>query len=311
MDKPVNISHNNERLVYHYTTLETLFALIKGMKDNLYIFHASGLHYMNDFTEFAYGFKELRKLLPALENKIGITDDQIRISTKLDNADQYLQGRLNYEFVNTLIEGNMTPFTISTSSLGDSIPMWAMYGNAGRGVALGLDISNLYVRTKSNNSMTILDSTQYDWESPHAYKVMQQLSLGHPAIQYAKSIYTEYQKKVQNVNSEKELGELCLKALYNMSLFSAALIKHPAFKFENEWRILSLANSENKPCYKINSKGYLTSYLAVKIPMSVIRRIVIGPCCDKNYQYSMVKGLLQNNNLSGCKIVYSKVPYRG
>ena len=96
-----------------------------------------------------------------------------------------------------------------------------------------------------------------------------------------------------------------------MSLFSAALIKHPAFRFENEWRILSLANSGNKPCYKTNSKGHLTSYLEVKIPTSVFRRIVIGPCCDKNYQYSMVKGLLLKNGLSDCNIVHSKVPYRG
>ena len=214
MEKSVNISHNHGQLVYHYTTLETLTVLLRNIEDNYFVFHASGLHYMNDSSEFAYGFNEFRKILPALENRIGNIDDHIKISTKIDNADQYMQGRWNHEFVNTLIEGNMTPFTISTSSLGDSIPMWAMYGNAGRGVALGLDVSNLYVRTKSNSGMIIFDTTQYDWESPHAFKVMQNLSLGHPAIQYAMNVYTEYLKKIQNVNNEKELGELCLKALY-------------------------------------------------------------------------------------------------
>lgn len=311
MDKPVNIVHNHERLVYHYTSFETLVALLEDIRDQHLIFHASGMHYMNDSSEFAYGFKEFRKILPALENRIGRIDEQIKISSRVDKADQYLLGRWNHEFVNTLIEGNLTPFTISTSSLGDNIPMWAMYGNAGRGVALGLDVANFFIRTKSEDGMEILDSTPYDRQTPHAYKVMQNLSLDHPAMLNVLSIYKEYLEKAQYIKDEIELGKLCLKTLYHMSLFSAALIKHPAFKFENEWRIVGIANSGNKPCYKINSKGILSSYLEVKIPTSVLQKVIIGPCCEKDYQYAMIKGLLLKNGLSDCKVVYSKVPYRG
>lgn len=311
MDKPVNIVHNKERLVYHYTPLETLMVLLKNIKDHNLIFHASGMHYMNDSSEFAYGFKEFRRILPALENRIENIDDQIKISSRINKADQCLLGKWNHEFVNTLIEGNLTPFIISTSSLGDSIPMWAMYGNAGRGVALGLDVANFFIRTKSEDGMEILDSTPYDWQTPHAYKVMQNLSLDYPAILNVLSIYNDYLEKAQHIKDEIELGKLCLKTLYHMSSISAALIKHPAFKFENEWRILNFASDDNKPCYKTYSKGILTSYLEVKIPTSFLKRIVIGPCCEKDYQYAMIKGLLLKKGLPNCKVVHSKAPYRG
>lgn len=100
------------------------------------------------------------------------------------------------------------------------------------------------------------------------------------------------------------------KALFKMSVLTSSLIKHPAFRFENEWRILTFPNADKEICYKINSKGILIPYLAVDIPLSLLKKIVIGPCKHGLYQKKMLEHLLYDIGAKDCRVVYSKVPYR-
>ena len=45
--------------VYHYTSLETLFKLLDGIKDDNFIFYATRISAMNDTSELLFGFREL------------------------------------------------------------------------------------------------------------------------------------------------------------------------------------------------------------------------------------------------------------
>ena len=307
-----NIYHNKGQLVYHYTSMDVLKTLIAGIEDNHFVFHGSGLQYMNDSLEFLHGFCELRRVLPALEKELNGLDDDLKISTSIDVADKDLYVKWDKEFVETLLQGNMLPFVVSTSANGDNIPMWAMYGNHGHGVSIGLDISNYYVRTKDSGGKDVLDFTKYEINSPHAFKVVQNLSLRHPAVSfYSKMIYLEYINKAKQIKNDKELGDLKVKSLYEMSVLTSALVKHHAFRFENEWRILSLATKLDDIHFKVNSKGNFSPYMNVRIPTSALRKVIIGPCCEKTYQRNILMQLLAKHGIASCKIVNSKVPYRG
>ena len=125
----MNIVHNQGQLVYHYTSLSTFNKIIEGIDNGDLIFHASALHCMNDTSEFIYGFKEFRRILPAIEQCVGNIDDSLKLSKMIDSEDWYLHGKWSEDFVKILHEGNKAPFSVSTSAHKDSIPMWAMYGD--------------------------------------------------------------------------------------------------------------------------------------------------------------------------------------
>lgn len=286
-------------------------ALIENMdSDNLY-FHASGMNCMNDSSEFLYGFKEFRRMLPAMEKRIGDIEESLKLSTTIDTEDRCLKGKWNERFVDIHFEGNKTPFVVSTSANSNSIPMWAMYGDAGGGIALGFDISNYYVPIKTEEGKEVHDMTKCDFEGIHAMKVVHNLFLGHPAIIYSMGIYKKYIENAKNASDDSEIMKLKLKALYEMSVLTSALVKHPAFKFENEWRILSLRSSTNDVLYKMNSKNQLVSYLKLGIPPKALKKVVIGPCNDGIQQKRLIKQILTKNNICECKVTYSLIPYKG
>lgn len=305
-----NIAHNQGRLVYHYTSLKTFLALLDNIRDDSLVFHASGMHCMNDSTEFIYGLQEFCRILPALEKTMGDIDEDMKLSTFFDNLEQSIQSGWNKSFTDILLEDHITPFVISTSSDGDSVPMWAMYGDDGHGVALGIDVANCYMPVKLPDGMIVHDMTDGFLKKTHAFKIVQHLSLEHPSIQYSKIIYNKYLGKAKGITNEEELTRLKIRTLYHMSLLPACLVKHPAFQFEKEWRIVCEPTSFNNIQYKINSKGNLTPYIKVPIQRSFLRKVVLGPCCEKAFQKSMIKRLLSNHQLSNCKVVTSKVPYR-
>ena len=308
MGKMENIAHNQGRLVYHYTSLKTFLALIDNVKDDSLVFHASGMHCMNDSSEFQYGLQEFRRILPALEQQIGGIDENQILSKAFDKMEMMINTGWHKSLSDILLEDHVTPFIISTSFNGDSIPMWAMYGDGGHGVALGIDVANCYLPVKLSSEMQIIGMLEDNLKKMHAFKILQHLSLEHPSIYYAKTEYKKYLEKAKQITTEEGLTRLQIRTLFFMSLIPSCLVKHPAFKYENEWRLLCWHPSSNDILYKLNSQGEMTPYIEQPIPISTLRRIVIGPCCKNSFQKSMIERLL--SNYGNCKIVKSKVPYR-
>lgn len=100
--------------LYHYTSIETLYAVIKGIEAEndesirftLWATHAG---FLNDLTEGQL----LANTLKRLGAPVGLLNNLI--------------GMLGY------------PFVVSLSELDDDLNMWRCYANQGKGVAIGLD----------------------------------------------------------------------------------------------------------------------------------------------------------------------------
>ena len=100
--------------LYHYTSVETLYAIINGINTEVennihFTLRATHADFLNDLTE--------GKLLPNALRKLGI----------------------NEGVLSTLISIQGYPHVVSLSELGDDLNMWRCYADDGKGVALGLD----------------------------------------------------------------------------------------------------------------------------------------------------------------------------
>ena len=126
---------NEPSTLYHYTSLETLFAIINNINNddpnNVYFtLRATHASFLNDDTE--------GKLLPNVLHDLGVTDSTLLIL-------QSLQGY---------------PFVCSLSELDDNLNMWRCYANDGKGVAIGLN----YYELKSilNDKLTKIEYASHD-----------------------------------------------------------------------------------------------------------------------------------------------------
>ncbi len=304
--KAQNIVCNPGRLVYHYTSMEVLDKILSNTNKGYITFHASSMHHLNDSTEFYYGFKQLRKLLPAIEKQIGDIDDKYRLSVTIDNEEMEITGSWSENFVDILLEGGKTPFVISTSSVGDSVPMWEMYGDGGRGVAIGLDIAPCYYQKPSNGQLIYLNTTNFDPKGINVIKVCQNLSLKHYAVRAAIDRYKEYIEKMKEAPENIQI--LKLHALYQISGITAPLSKHPSFSFEKEWRLIVYPDISDV-CYKVNSKGEVYQYTEIHFPIEKIKKIVTGPKVNKE-NVDVLRLMVRHKDIIQCRVCPSKVPLR-
>lgn len=305
-----NVVHNNGCLVYHYTSLATFKKLLDGIDNGNFVFHASNVRSLNDTSEFIYGFKELRRLLPNIEDDIGIKENKRRISCVIQREENDILHNWNDLFTDILMEGNLTPFVVSMSASGDSIPMWSMYGDQGRGISIGFDVANIYTNKVSNNGQQLLDFTQYSLNGVHAIKIQQNLSRSHPAYMYSKMIYSKHLKDICSSLSDEDLVLSQMKALCKMAVITSAYFKHPGFMFENEWRIIGFAQGAKDVLYKINSNDNLVPYIKLRLPISSLRKVILGPCFKDTSQKNIIANMIRILGITSCKVVLSKMPLR-
>lgn len=100
--------------LFHYTTIETLYAIIKGINNDdenaiRFTLRATHAGFLNDLTE--------GQLLGNALRKLGVSEGLLDI---LNSIQGY-------------------PFVVSLSELEDDLNMWRCYSNQGKGIAIGLD----------------------------------------------------------------------------------------------------------------------------------------------------------------------------
>ena len=121
--------------LYHYTTIEALFAGILSDKRNSgeeICLWASNCEYMNDPDEIKTGIKFAEKFLTLL------LDDEVCIDEKSKT--------------NMLKD----TFILSLSECADELPMWHTYGNEGKGLNLELDLTDYLAHRKNHYLARIL-----------------------------------------------------------------------------------------------------------------------------------------------------------
>ena len=291
-------------VAYHYTSIDTFLKMLDGVKDNLIFFHGSYISYMNDPTEFKYGFNFVHKLLEPIENELLVQrDDRLSLIWNTD----YIREKQ----IDMLTKTFQLPFVVCFSNHKDFLPQWEMYGDKGRGVSLGFDVQDYCKISKTKDGQTILDMTKYDDNEPHAIRVSyKNISNRHFYNVALLSMYNKYLDKIKNCTDKEAKCRLQLDTLYSIAFNLSALIKHKAYAYESETRILFPRSSYNDVLFKTNGKGQMIPYIHIAINIKRLKKIVIGPCCDFDTTKTMIEARLKQLGHNNVKVLKSHIPFR-
>lgn len=119
-----------------------------------------------------------------------------------------------------------------------------------------------------------------------------------------------YYERVNGLKDEKEIFNKQLELIEDIGITASVLLKHQSFSFEKESRYYCKVFDDNLIKFRINSKGNIIPYTEVKIPISMLNKIVIGPCRDINNINDIISLRLKQIKLGNIKIINSNIPFR-
>lgn len=291
------------RYVYHYTSFETLLAILENYRNNIekndLIFRASNIFNVNDPKEMEAGYDIVKKYLKEYETK-NIQKPywlhEIANSKKYEAfcKNDYVVGKRDF-----LTQPGIIPFIISFSAKRDYLPMWSLYGKSGLGVCLKFDVYRIIKAGYKGR----IGFVAYDNKT---------------GLKMMKESFSEYYNKYLSENKDKleqltigkkisEIGTLCL--------FVSPFVKYKDYMYEKEFRFA---------CYKpygydikdsflhndlIHPMVYsVDKYIEVSIPVSSFKEVILGPSMNKSIMAHVVKKELEECNIQ-VKISESKIPF--
>jgi hypothetical protein len=301
-----------KNLGYHYTSVDSFMKMLDGVENGVFRFQASSIFSLNDPTEMIYGYKEIAKLIPQFEEELSIKDVRYKLSGIWGIDPQLSLEQWIKIHIKKMKENFHHSCIISYSRNRDNLQLWGIYGNNGKGVALGLDLRIYSIEKTPQNGVRMLDSTHIEFDIPHAldveYDVIPPMSLPYCLV---KAECLRYWKSVQGVTDKDKIIDKQIDALTQMMILAAPFVKHRVYEFEKESRIIQVHKNVDDIKFKPNVRGGLTPYIEVEIPTSYLKEVIIGPCCDFDLIKKCIEIRLSQKGIGDVEITPSEVPYRG
>lgn len=284
-------------LIYHYTSIDVLHNILtnyrkEGSNDFIELW-ASSIYLLNDPLEMLKAPDIILSVLLDLEKTLNI-EDSLKVSSAFEKDIDSIK-----ECFRKLLKRDKYLFIISLSNNKDTLPMWSMYTNNGKGVCLCFDKGILVDYFKQNQDLqTELNPVSYDFNN-----------LELSTIDKLKALYQEYISEMADdciVDKESVIDGF----RYNFMRVLAPLYKDSVYRYEGEERIICTQQRHDDTIdFRVSSNGYIIPYRRIKIPAHSLKSVIIGP----SYNYDLIEdGLRQEIILSDVKIDLekSKVNYR-
>ena len=268
-----------ERL-YHYTSPSGLKGILTDK-----VTWASVIHYLNDAEEFKYAIDLAQGILKARPMNALAPTGQLYL--KLMDVTESL--------------GKVHICVFSLSETGDLLSQWRAYGGRDGGYSLGF----------RPDLLTPFLKEQELYLAPCTYTPSEQTILINEVIDFIVSVF---QKKLSESKlSPERTIESVLPGYFFYFSRIAAIIKHPAFSEEREWRIVSGPIHVNKLDYRVG-KSMLIPYLPIQLRDSTnqfpVDEVIVGPTSHQNLATIAVTGLLNRAGIKHWNVTNSKIPYR-
>ncbi|MGQ7844879.1 DUF2971 domain-containing protein [Granulosicoccus sp. 3-233] len=272
-----------EEYLYHYTGAGSLpHILIKdgGGKSTLYATH---MRFLNDESEFLTGLAVLNEVLESHSDKLNIDREFL----------EYLIQTFEKKKDGMPLAGHYV--TCFSSALG-LVDQWRGYADQGLGFALGYKQADL-------------KSMDERYENVHFLQCIYDEDKQIEAVSQA--IETEFAELPANISTDKEVHGFVRNALYPRRFSNIAIqllrIKHPAYKQEQEWRLIVAPRKKSKSKlagigqfkpklnFRSNSRGLVPYY---KVKMPDLQRIVVGPSAHQRDNVLALELLLEERGAS-------------
>ena len=262
--------------IYHYTTLTALMGMLSNPTElegeKSLIMWASSILTLNDPTEFRLGYHFIKSKLPKIEKELQI-EDTYKLSSIFQ--DKTKAKDIDNSFLENMHLSKFLPYVISFSRKGDFLPMWKMYGDNAKGVCLCFN--NLEYKYLDNDIIM---------NKVNAINVC----YGGLNFEYDNFLYRWYKKYYQDVKNNRSIVfEKKIEYVSAMFVACAPLIKNVDYQYEDEVRLVKIANNKNSVLFRQNARGSIVPYIEVPIPIKYLLEIKMAPCSD----YNSIKGSLQ------------------
>jgi hypothetical protein len=264
----------------HYTSAETAMNILKGAGDGRRYIWLRNASEMNDFSEIQWGkycFNEAVIKTPEVDKRLGQlinqVDPDMRFKLALEMSTGFEQMQANTHLVSLARHDE----NLAKTGL---LSMWRAYGGP-ENVCLVFNSAAFMGKQKSYELVLspVLYANPSDYQA-HFSAMLDRLEERIDILKHAKSDFLLFN----------------LKRAIDFSILST---KHPAFREENEWRVIHYPNPfkdrDDPPCdivcingkvqkiYKIPMENRAEEGgLANSAPNELIDRIIVGP--TQNYE---------------------------
>ncbi|WP_027625595.1 DUF2971 domain-containing protein [Clostridium lundense] len=308
--------------LYHYTSIYALKNILET--NSLWVTNSK---FLNDSTEIKYGYNLICKIAEELKKEKKLSDDFYMLI--IDNLNYLIDSKLNGIYVFSLAKEK------------DSLLLWSNYSNF-EGYNLGINVKDflqqvekygeisgakksfnvsmdteIYMRTVTLKEDLIQTDKYFNDKNEFFMSYNEVIYDKEKQIEYIKYILTNVNTYYMKHYDEKYLKKLqrftgsLLMELYNVLLF----FKEPAFKQEEEYRIIFIKNNSSKE-FKNHRilNGSFIPYIELRFKESnfPLDSLSIGPRNNSDIALIGLKSFLHKNNFNINKInLYnSKIPLR-
>ena len=276
MNKETNI-------LYHYTSLDVLIHLFAEYSDEhpYLTFWATNCAYMNDPREISEGIDLIKDALMDISCPI------LKERAKVLIENEHIKDAM---LIGSAITAQGIPYAISFSKNKDNLNMWRMYGNDGRGVALGFKNNEIKAEDCSLNECFYIrekDREQVINMIRRAFEIM--------LLKFGNAPKGMTQQEYDLIRSLEVIGLISTR------------IKNKVYSYEREKRLIK--NCKN-PKYRV-ANNILTPYTTIELPIVALESIVVGPDCDeRNINSLRLFFLSKGLKTIADNIETSQVPFR-
>lgn len=276
--------------LFHYTSINSLLNIVKYKS-----LWASEIRYFSDASEMGYTNMLFQNLI---NQKLGndINENKRRMYIQLQ---KWLEDRIN--------NGHLL-FILSFTTNGNQLSQWRSYCLNGKGVSIGFEPNML--KERANQQSFCLGKCIYD--NSQQEQLINKLIVDIENLAESNRDNTDLSKRHAS-NSFHDIFE----SVEDRILKIAALIKHPAFKEEQEWRLVSntITNYIKTPMKYREGTSFIIPYLEFKLSEKEdkidIEQVYLGPTANQNIAMKSLTMFLSKHHASPQKgVCNSCIPYR-
>lgn len=278
-----------ERL-YHYTSFNSLLGIVKSRS-----LWASDIRYMNDSAELKHTADLIR------------TEVLRRITaghTRPDLLNQFL------DWVSHRITNGHMLFAASFRSNGNLLSQWRGYSRHGKGVSLGFDPEYI-IRCADQQAFQI---------GKCIYSCEQQELLLRKVVDAVEVLAEEHDSQLtERDGAGNRLYHPIFEMMESDLLRIAAILKHPSFREEEEWRIVSPVITDYHLAAVQFREGasMLVPYIEFRLsslgngPIA-LEHLFLGPTPNIRISMNSLEMFLSQNGIEPSRgISYCQIPFRG
>lgn len=270
-----------EDTLYHYTSLSGVLGIIGSNT-----LRASDIRYMNDSAELRHTLDLLR--------------DHVRRRIRAGTDRPALLNQLLDWLAHRVISGPML-FGASFRANGNLLSQWRGYSVHGKGVSLGFD--PLHIRRCTERPGFQIARCVYSPE--------RQQSLIEQTVDALEAMSAE-------ADSAGDAGAAIFEQIEGRLLRMAAVLKHPSFEEEQEWRIVSpvIPELRGHPIYFREGASMLVPYYAFSLSPDVatplrLEHVYLGPTSNIDQSMNSLRLYLMSSGVEPRRgISYCQIPYR-